>query len=267
MSDDAIASQPTSNYGSRLGEAIGRIVEHKVNRIMQAAMDEVGGGYTYVTHGGPSVKKGRYKKLLIADTQGIRYNIDAAIKNGRGNWVALIESKYIRYGKHNRDKGSWIAAHAKLRRTYPTIRLSLVILVGTWSTSSRAMMENFGATIFYVPMSAVTNVFAEYGVDLRWGEKERDKVEIALSAFHQLDEAQWREIGRKLLAEIGAPLRDTVLADLRNDTPREVQEVEVIITSNLGEMRVYRFDSIQAAINSLSELDSTAIFAEDESTS
>lgn len=45
-------NQEKSNYGSTLGEAIGRLVEGEVHSILRAAVEEVGNGYTYEDKGG-----------------------------------------------------------------------------------------------------------------------------------------------------------------------------------------------------------------------
>lgn len=42
------------------------------------------------------------------DQFGTEYKIDAVIANHAMQPIILFESKYLRYTKHNRDKGSWI---------------------------------------------------------------------------------------------------------------------------------------------------------------
>jgi len=66
------------------------------------------------------------KKLILTDQDGNDYEVDAVIVNRRFQPLVLLESKYIRYKKHNRDKASWICtAHTKLRAKFPTIRTSI----------------------------------------------------------------------------------------------------------------------------------------------
>ncbi len=129
-----------ANPGSTLGEAIGALIESEVNRLLRPIAEEH--GCVYVTAGPDSKRNGRPTKLLLKDADGNEYNIDSVIASERLQPLVLIESKYIRYTKHNRDKGSWICtAHYSLRRTFPTIRKSIAVIAGRWSASSKAMME------------------------------------------------------------------------------------------------------------------------------
>lgn len=70
-----------------------------------------------------------------------------------------MEYKYIRYKKHNRDKGSWVCtAHNAIRRRYNSIRSSIAILAGSWSGSSVAMMKSQDINIFIIPFDKITTL-------------------------------------------------------------------------------------------------------------
>lgn len=166
--------------------------------------------------------------------------------------LVLVESKYIRYKKHNRDKGSWICtAHYSLRRAYPTIRKSIAVVAGSWSRSSKAMIESFDVTLFEVPFQRLVDTLAQYEVDLLWGEKETHKVREAWRNWSLLTDAQFAETARTLLAEIEPQLQGSMKATLDTAVPREVSTVEVTIETNLGESRRYTFASIAEAIEFL----------------
>lgn len=144
MNDD---SKIIANPGSTLGEALGALIEGEVNRLTRPIAEEY--GCVYVTAGRPNPRTGQPTKLLLKDSSGNEYNIDAVIANQRMQPLVLIESKYIRYKKHNRDKGSWICtAHYSLRRSFPTIRKSIAVLAGSWSRSSKAMLNSFDINLF-----------------------------------------------------------------------------------------------------------------------
>lgn len=137
-----MAERIVANPGSTLGEAIGMLVELEVNRLLRPIAEE--NGCVYITAGPINPRTGRATKLLLKDAAGNEFQIDAVIANKRRQPLVLIESKYIRYTKHNRDKGSWVCtAHYSLRRTFPTIRKSIAVLVGNWSAPSKAMMKSF----------------------------------------------------------------------------------------------------------------------------
>jgi hypothetical protein len=258
MDDELVA-----NPGSTIGEAIGALIEVEVNRLLRPIAEEH--GCVYVTVGPTNLHTGRPRKLILTDTAGNDFNIDAVIANKRMQPLVLIESKYIRYVKHNRDKGSWICtAHYSLRHTFPTIRKSVAVLAGSWSGSSKAMMKSFDVSLFEVGFPKIAAILAEYGVDIRWEEKERDKAHRAWQQWNQLQTAQYMEIAQKLLSDIQPTLHSSIQETLETTVPREVREVEVTIETNLGESRCYMFDSIAAAIAFLEDFDETEILNDEE---
>jgi len=243
-----------ANPGSTLGEAIGALIEREVNRLLRPMAEE--NDCVYLSVGRPNPKTGRATKLLLHDTAGNAYNIDSVIANARMQPLILIESKYIRYTKHNRDKGSWICtAHYSLRRTFPTVRKSIAVIAGSWSGSSKAMMESFDVSLFEVGFSHIADTLIKYGVDFRWEEKDRDKAMEAWLAWSQLTEEQFNSIAQELLVSIESHLRQSLSETLDTATPREVREIEVVIETNLGESRRFTFDSIADAIQFLNDFD------------
>ncbi|HZP81451.1 MAG TPA: hypothetical protein VFB21_07430 [Chthonomonadaceae bacterium] len=247
-----------ANPGSTLGEAIGALIERQVNRLLHPIAEE--NGCVYVSAGRPNPRTGRPTKLLLKDEAGNEYNIDSVIANARMQPLVLIESKYIRYKKHNRDKGSWICtAHYSLRRTFPTVRKSIAVLAGSWSRSSKAMMQSFDVSLFEVGFPKIVETLAQHGVDFAWEEKERDRAMAAWQRWKQLSETEYDAIASVLLADIEPGLRQALKETLDTAVPREVSTVEVIIETNLGESRRYTFESIAAAIEFLESFDEETI--------
>ena len=231
-------SKIVANPGSTLGEAVGALVEGEVNRLLRPMAESH--DCVLLSAGKPNPKTGKVTKLLLHDEAGNAYNIDAVIANERLQPLVLIESKYIRYKKHNRYKGSWICtAHYSLRRTFPTVRKSIAVLAGSWSASSKAMMESFDVSLFEVGFSHVADTLAEFGIDFRWEEKERDKAIAAWEKWSALSETQFDQIARKLLISIEPELKLALAQTLDEATPREVSRVEIVIETNLGESRRY----------------------------
>lgn len=247
-----------ANPGSTLGEAVGALIEREVNRLLRPLAEE--NECVYLSAGRINPKTGNATKLLLRDGSGNDYNIDAVIANRQMQPLILIESKYIRYKKHNRDKGSWICtAHYSLRRTFPTVRKSIAVIAGSWSAPSKAMIESFDVSLFEVGFPHVVATLAKYGIDFAWGEKERDKAMTAWLAWSQLSEAQFDEMAKELLAAIEPQLRQALAQTLDTATPRGVREVEVVIETNLGESRRYTFDSVAAAIEFLNDFDAEEV--------
>ncbi len=247
-----------ANPGSTLGEALGALIESEVNRLARPIAED--NGCVYITAGRPNPRTGHPTKLLLKDTSGNEFNIDAVIANQRMQPLVLIESKYIRYKKHNRDKGSWICtAHYSLRRTFPTIRKSVAVLAGSWSSSSKAMLNSFDVSLFEVGFAEVIRVLANYGIDFAWEEKDRDRAMQAWQNWTQLDNHQYQEIAQLLLAAVEPELRQSLTASLNPDVPRQVQAIELTIETNLGESSLYTFNTIEAAIEFLESFDADTL--------
>jgi len=134
------------NPASALGEAIGKSVEREVQTIIQESVEPFG---LYVDTGGK--RKGRKgQKLLLVNETGNAYQIDTVVENKDGKPLVLVETKYLRYKKHNRDKASWTCvAHFKLRTTYPSVKKSIAILLGNWSKPSQELMRSLELNSFW----------------------------------------------------------------------------------------------------------------------
>ena len=112
-----------ANPGSALGEAIGILIELAINKRLDPIAKQ--NNCIYITAGAKNPKTQLDTKLLLKDSNGIEYNVDAVIANTKLQPLILIESKYIRYKKHNRDKGSWVCtAHQSLRKRFSSVRSS-----------------------------------------------------------------------------------------------------------------------------------------------
>ena len=242
-----------ANPGSALGEAIGSSMEDALKELLNEIADKY--GCHYLTSGVRKTKSGkRPKKLLMSDKSGNEYDIDGVLANQSMKPLIIFESKYIRYKKHNRDKGSWIChAHSAIRRRYHSIRSSIAILAGNWSGPSQAMMRSNNINLFLIPFNHICEVLSELGIDFDWEEKDRDKAIRAWGNFNKLNSEQKKSIGIKMID----PIKDNLVILIENildDTvEREVDKVFVELISNLGEVKVYEFESISDALDFLQD--------------
>ena len=108
-----------TNAAAAFGEEIGKLFE---DAIVKGLSDDV------------KARGCTIKPRKMKNGTGNVYQIDAVIFDKDSNPLIIIDPKYIRYAKHNRDKGSWLCvAHYNLRKTFPTIRKSISSLAGRWS--------------------------------------------------------------------------------------------------------------------------------------
>jgi hypothetical protein len=248
-------AEKISHYGSAIGEAIGAEMQDALNELMVDLADKH--GYHFLS---TSPIQGK-KRLLMFDNFGNDYNVDAVLVNQQIQPLILFEWKYIRYKKHNRDKASWVcSAHPAIRRHYASIRSSIAVLAGSWSSSSMAMMKSNHINIFLIPFDRVCEILDEFGVDFRWGEKDRQKSAIAWKAFSALSNSKKAQIGVEMVNTIKDDLTNLVLSILDDATEREIEAVTLEFRSNLGEVSEYKFDNIDGALNFLNANELKDIF-------
>ena len=219
----------------------------EIHRILKPLAEEA--CCVYITTGPRDARSGQPTKLILEDGDANEYNIDSVVINKRFQPLILIESKYIRYKKHNRDKASWICtAHTKLRQRYSSVRKSIAILMGSWSRPSKRLLSSFEVELFEISFDSICDALAEFGVNYRWAEKDRAQAEASWSKFNALSSAERRQVGRKLIAGIRESLRESLKNALDESIPREVRSVTVIVRSNRGETRSFSFDTLKKAI-------------------
>lgn len=252
------------NPGSALGESIGAEMENALNNFLTQLVESR--GYHFLSKSPAKNKNGSPKKLLMYDKFGTAYNIDAVIANESMQPIILIESKYIRYKKHNRDKGSWVCtAHPAVRRRYDSIRSSIAVLAGNWSSTSLAMMKSFDINIFLVPFSRICDLLANYEIDFNWGEKDRDTAKDAWQRYSALTDDQKYQIGVEMVKVVKSELEHLVLSILDDTIEREISRITIELHSNLGEVKAYEFPTVEQAIGFLNETELKEAFITSDS--
>ncbi|MBI3587171.1 MAG: hypothetical protein HY088_08585 [Ignavibacteriales bacterium] len=253
------------NPGSALGEAIGAEMESALNRFLDSLANNL--GFHFVSSGLKNSKTGKtHKKLLLADKFGTNYNIDSVIANEKMQPIILVESKYIRYKKHNRDKGSWLCtAHPALRRRYTSIRSSVAVLAGSWSKSSLAMMKSYDINFFVIPFDKVCEFLSVYDIDFNWGEKDRNKAIEAWSKYSKLSKTKRAGIGQDMVNLVKDELEKIIVSILDDTIERKVDKVLLELHSNIGEVKTYEFASVDEAIEFLNREEFKEIFVTTDS--
>ena len=257
--------QSVTNPGSAIGEAIGHAMEKALETFLMQVADEY--GYHYLTSGVRKTRSGKKsKKLLMSDKYGNEYNIDGVLANEAMQPLIIFESKYIRYKKHNRDKGSWICtAHSAVRRRYQSIRSSIAVLAGNWSVSSQTMMRSNDINLFFIPFDDICKILSELGIDYNWEEKDRTKAQQAWNQFNQLLEEEKTSIGEEMINCIRSDLLNLISQILDESLERKVEKIVVEVVSNLGELKIYEFQSIEAALEFLEQHREKELFLKTDS--
>jgi len=244
----------TKNPASALGEALGKLIEDELERIISPICKAR--GYVY-DRGGSRPDKRKGIKLTMVNRSGNKYQLDAIIETPGGAPVVLVESKYLRYKKHNRDKASWTcASHYSLRKSHPTIRKSTAVLSGNWSVPAKEFMQSFGIEFYEIPFAHTCAVLRTHGVEFDWPEKDSLTPLESWKSFQLLSPETKEAVGRELLEPIRDRLAmgvETTLS-LGEDIAKNLQEVEILLKTNRNEYFTYSFASAGDAISFLAKL-------------
>lgn len=245
-------SQEISNPASAIGEAVGHIIESRLKVLIESISKKH--GFRLVSTGDNS------KKLLMKDHWDNQYDIDMVIEDSRRNPIVLLESKYLRYKKHMRDKGSWICvAHSSLRDTYPTIRSCIAVLIGDWTKGAKNLLASHGITLLEIPFTHVSEVLSHYGIEFRWKEKEREKAIDAWTVFSKIMESQRPKIGQELTSIVEKPLANILDHILSNQKAAKLTSIELKLMLDTGQRLVFRSEKMESAIHFLSKFDATKV--------
>lgn len=264
MAAKPAARKTIANPGAKLGQAIGEMMERSLAARMRALADKHGCHYLGPDPD-PEVKK---KDLKLRDEFGTEYNIDALVANGSLQPLVLLESKYIRYKKHNRDKGSWIChTHRALRNRFHSVRKSVAVLAGSWTQSSVAMIRSARVDVFLVPFEKIAALLKARGVDFEWDEKDRDAAVFARMTYENLPPEVKRDIAEGMIADIERPFCEAVDAALQSDAAPEIVEVVAELYADSGEVRRKHFDTVEDAALYLNAVNAAEVFNLDDAPS
>lgn len=232
-----------ANPASAMGEAVGKLFE---TAIIEGLREEV------------EARSHTIKAARLRNGSGNAYQIDAVVFDADENPVIIIDPKYLRYTKHNRDKGSWLCvAHYNLRKTFPTIRKSIAVLGGRWSAPSKGLIQSFGVEILEVPFSKIVSIMASRSIDFDWGESDRATARTAWETYETIDNEERERMAMEMASDIMEQLKSDVVHVLDTDMKaisHRVSEVEVLLKTDQDEMLLLRFSSISNTIQGMAEL-------------
>lgn len=175
---------------SALGEAIGRLVEEAVREAVANIIKPYG------------LKISDKKK--ISDKVNIAFEIDIPILKDK-DLIALIDVKYLRYKKHARDKGSWVVvAHNRLKASYPTIKRTLVILLGYgWTEEAKRLISTSCIDVIDLEPTLLDTILSRFGIRFAWDEKDAETPRASWERFQQLSDNDLKKIKEYIIRESG----------------------------------------------------------------
>lgn len=134
-----MASDNQHGKASHIGQMIGESFEEVVIKFIKSYLKKNHSEFVILD---PE----RGKKLLTLDMPGgVKRQLDTVVAaKDSADPVALLETKWLKDGRHWNDKGAWILQLREVRRNYPTVRGAVAILAGFWNEGVRVLLRNQG---------------------------------------------------------------------------------------------------------------------------
>jgi hypothetical protein len=204
--------------------------------------------------GGDRPDKRKGVKLSMVNKSGNEYQLDGVVETSDGKPVILLESKYLRYKKHNRDKASWTcASHYSLRKSHPTIRKSMAVISGNWSLPSKKFMESFGIELHEISFAHMCKVLANYNIEFDWHEKDTQTPKRSWENFLKLSRIEKEKISEQLIN----PIKDTLIQSIDvtikggEDWAKRLREIELLLKTDRNEYFTYSFHTTREVLQFL----------------
>ena len=139
---------------SRIGQIIGEAFEVAVIKFIRSYLRKNYPEYVIL-----NPEQG--KKLLTLNMPGgIKRQLDTVIApKYSADPVALLETKWLKDGRHWNDKGAWILQLREVRKSYPTVRGAAAILAGFWNEGVRVLLRDEGGRIDMILVATDEEVY------------------------------------------------------------------------------------------------------------
>ncbi|MBV6394934.1 MAG: hypothetical protein HFACDABA_00505 [Anaerolineales bacterium] len=127
---------------SHVGQLIGEAFENAVIKLIKSHLKKNHPAFILL-------RPDDGRKLLTLDMPGgIKRQLDTVVAPiDSDDPVALLETKWLKDGRHWSDKGAWILQLREVRKNYPTVRGAAAILAGYWNEGVRVLLRNEGGGI------------------------------------------------------------------------------------------------------------------------
>ena len=113
------------------------------------------------------------------------------------------------------------------------------------------MIRSYDINVILVPFDNIAKILATKGIDFNWEEKEKEKAMLAWKKYDQLSHKEKIDIAIQMVDLIKDQLFDCLRQLLDNTLLRELQAVIIEILTNKGEIKKYRFENRDQAIEFL----------------
>jgi len=176
--------KPT-DFGRAVGQLIGLLMEKRLRKLLA-----------------------EYKPLervRWVNSYGLEHEIDFVIGT-KEKPIVLIDSKYIKYQKHAREKANEIASMLiSIKDAHPSVRLLIAVLAGNFTPGSKRILTDRGIHIFHISFETLASNLRRYRLKIDWVEDDRLTAEKTWEVYNGLSEAELSQIADGFFDGINIP--------------------------------------------------------------
>lgn len=131
--------QDAHGASSKFGQMIGEAFDDQVLSLIVDYLESAHPQYVLLE---PSEGRKMVRLEMFGGTSRQMDNVIIPVNSDEP--VALLESKWLKDGRHHNDKGAWILQLREVRKRHPTVRGAVANLAGYWTDGVAVMFESEG---------------------------------------------------------------------------------------------------------------------------
>jgi len=174
-----------SDFGRAVGQYIGLLMERHLRKIL-ADYEPL-------------------ERMRWVDSYGLEHEIDFVIGTKKKPLV-LIDSKYIKYQKHAREKANEIASMlVSIRDAHHSVKLCVAVLGGNFTLGSKRILKDRGIDIFHIDFETLANNLRRYRLIIDWAEDDKLTAQQTWEIYSTLSEEEVDQVADDLFNGTSIP--------------------------------------------------------------
>lgn len=178
--------RPT-DFGRAMGQYIGLLMERKIRKLLIP--------YNLIAH------------EKWANSYGLTHEIDYVIGTRRKP-IVLIDSKYIKYQKHAREKANEIASMLiSVKNAHSSVKLLIAILAGNFTPGSKRILSDRDIQVLHIPFETLAYNMRRHGLIIDWAEDDKMTAEKTWETYNKLSEEEVDRVANDFFDGTSIPKR------------------------------------------------------------
>ncbi|MFB0501007.1 MAG: hypothetical protein ACETVP_00895 [Candidatus Bathyarchaeia archaeon] len=178
--------KPT-DFGRAVGQYIGLLMERKIRKLLTT--------YNLIAH------------EKWANSYGLTHEIDYVVGTRRKP-IVLIDSKYIKYQKHAREKANEIASMLiSVKNAHPSVKLLIAILAGNFTHGSKRILSDRDIQVLHIPFEILAHNMRKHELIIDWTEDDKMTAEKTWEIYDKLSEEEVDRVANDFFDATNIPER------------------------------------------------------------